>query len=54
MKLWLIERKHYDYDEFVSCVILAKTENEAREIAKKKFNDKLYLNEWLDPLKIKL
>jgi len=37
------------------CNFGKKLKNEAREIAKKKvFNDKLYLNEWLDPLKIKL
>lgn len=33
MKLWLLERLDHDYDEVVSCVVRAETEQSARALA---------------------
>jgi len=36
MKLWLLKRNKYSYDETESHVICAKTEDKARKLAKKR------------------
>lgn len=50
MKLWLLERKDFSYFETESCMVCAKTENEARKLAGENF-DKEYSNEWVDSTK---
>ena len=44
--LWFAEVNNYDYDMYDSCVIRAKTEQEARALAKTLFSD------WQGPIKI--
>lgn len=39
MKLFLIERETWKYDEYDSCVVLALDEKQAKEIAIKKSSD---------------
>jgi hypothetical protein len=35
MKLWELELNDWDYDDVISCVVLARSEDEARETAAK-------------------
>jgi hypothetical protein len=39
MKLWLLERNDVGYDQTTSCVVCAKTEEKARELADADFSD---------------
>jgi len=52
MKLYVLERKEYDYDEVASLAILARDENEARMIAFQHVIERCqeyYAREFLDP-----
>lgn len=53
MKLWLLKRNEYSYDETESYVICAKTEDKARKLAKKDHckTEGFPADEWTDPTK---
>ena len=55
MKLWLLERNETGYDQTESCVVCAKTQEKARELADTEFSDESRWTrehrDWLDPEK---
>jgi len=55
MKLWLLERNDKNYDETVSCVVCATTQDKARELADIEFSGESSWTrehrDWLDPKK---
>lgn len=55
MKLWLLERNDVGYDQTISCVVCAKTEEKARKLADADFSDESSWTrehrDWLNPEK---